>query len=134
MILTDCVVSVANVSFIVGDVEKLNCSDILQRLPRKADVVLSDLSPNVSGNWELDHAKQIYLAERALKLAADVLCHGGSFLVKAFHGDYLMEFVDKVKAYFRGVRIVKPRASRKESAEVYVVAIEFNGKRLLVCS
>ena len=122
--------SFANVSFIIGDVEKLNCSDIMQRLPREADVVVSDLSPNVSGNWELDHARQIYLAENSLKLAVDILRDGGSFLVKAFHGGSLMEFVDKVKAYFRIIRIVKPRATRKRSAEVYVVAIEFNGKRL----
>lgn len=117
-----------NVTSVVGDVERLNNSDILKMLPREADVVLSDLSPNVSGNWDLDHARQIYLAETSLKLAVDILHVGGNFLVKAFQGSSFMDFIDQVKAYFRIVRIVKPKASRRESAEAYVVALRFNGK------
>jgi len=120
----------ANVSSIVDDVEKLIGTEVLQKLPREANVILSDLSPNLSGNWELDHAKQIYLAETSLKLSADILRIGGSLLVKAFQGGSLMAFVSKVKTYFKVVRIVKPRASRKESAELYVMAIGFKGKPL----
>jgi 23S rRNA (uridine2552-2'-O)-methyltransferase len=117
-----------NVTSIIGDAETLRSSDVLRILPKEADVVLSDVSPNVSGNWELDHAKQIYLAEMSLKLAVGVLRVGANFLVKAFDGSYMMDFVNKTKMHFRIVRIVKPKASRKTSAEVYITAVNFNGK------
>jgi len=119
----------ANVSSIVGDVEKLEGPDILGRLPREADAVLSDLSPNVSGVWDLDHARQIHLSENALKLAVSVLRIGGNFFAKVFQGSSMGEFIDKVKTHFGVVRVIKPGASRKGSAEVYVVALGFNGRR-----
>lgn len=118
-----------NVSSIAGDIEKLEASDILRRLPREADVVLSDLAPNISGVWDLDHARQIYLSELALKLAVAVLRVEGSFFLKVFQGSSLGAFIDKVRSYFRVVRVIKPKASRKRSAEIYVVALDFNGKR-----
>lgn len=124
------VLRVANVSSIVGDIEKLDEKDILKKLPREADVVLSDISPNISGVWDLDHARQIYLSEISLKLAVSVLRVGGSFYVKVFQGSSFKEFIDKVKVYFRDVRIIKPPASRKESAEIYVIAMGFNGRRM----
>ena len=114
-----------NVSSVIGDVEKLEGVDVLKLLPRKADVVLSDLSPNVSGVWELDHAKQIYLSELALKLTVAILRPEGNFYAKVFHGISLKEFIDKVKVHFKVVRILKPQASRKGSAEVYIVALGF---------
>ena len=121
--------NLTNVSSIISDVEKLKSADLLARLPREADVVLSDLSPNVSGIWELDHERQIYLSEASLKLAIDILHVGGNFLVKAFQGSSLKEFTDMVKAHFRVVKIVKPKASRMKSAEIYILALNFTGKR-----
>ncbi len=117
------------VSSIVGDIEKIEPQGVLKLLPREADVVLSDLAPNVSGVWELDHTRQIYLSEASLRLAVAVLRVRGSFFLKVFQGSGLDAFLENVKAFFGVVRVIKPRASRKSSAEIYVLAMGFNGKR-----
>lgn len=117
-----------NVASFIGDITFLDGFNLLQELPKKADVVLSDISPNISGIWELDHARQIGLAEGALKIAITVLRCDGSFFIKVFHGDLLKNFMKKVESYFKFVRIVKPKASRKRSSEIYFLALEFKGK------
>jgi len=117
-----------NVASFIGDISLLEGVDLLQELPKKADAVLSDLSPNISGIWELDHARQIGLAEAALKIAITVLRHDGSFFIKVFHGDLLKDYLEKVKRYFKFVRLVKPKASRKRSSEIYFLALGFKGK------
>ncbi|MEJ5327795.1 MAG: RlmE family RNA methyltransferase [Candidatus Bathyarchaeia archaeon] len=96
---------------------------ILDLLPRKADVVLSDASPNISGIWEVDHARQIDLASHALKTALSVLKPGGNFFVKVFEGDMLADFVKKVTKYFDTVNVIKPKASRAKSSEMFVLAM-----------
>jgi len=98
---------------------------ILDALPRKADVVLSDLAPNVSGIWELDQVRQIELAEAALKIAREVLKPGGNVLIKVFQGELMDGLVRKVKRHFRRVKLVKPKASRSRSAEIYVLGFGF---------
>ena len=118
----------SNTKTIATDVEELEGEDILKELPHKADVFLSDIAPNVSGIWDLDHARQIYLSEISLKLATYVLRVGGNLYVKVFQGSYFKEFIDRVKLFFRDVRVIKPSASRKESAEIYIIAMGFNGK------
>ncbi|MEM1990155.1 MAG: RlmE family RNA methyltransferase, partial [Candidatus Bathyarchaeia archaeon] len=94
---------------------------------RPADVVISDVSPNISGIWELDHARQIELAESSLNIAILTLRRGGNFFTKVFQGDMFHEFLSKVKEYFHQVKIVKPKASRKESAEIYVLGLSYRG-------
>jgi 23S rRNA (uridine2552-2'-O)-methyltransferase len=116
-----------NVDSIVGDINFLDGSELLRKLPRKADVVLSDVSPNISGVWEIDHARQIGLAEASLRIAVTVLRRKGSFFVKVFQGDLLKDFVEKVKGCFRVVKLVKPKASRKRSSEMYVLALGLKG-------
>jgi 23S rRNA (uridine2552-2'-O)-methyltransferase len=96
---------------------------ILDFLPRKADVVLSDASPNISGIWELDNARQIDLAAQALRLALSVLRPSGNFFVKVFEGNMLPGFVKTVKKHFDVVKVVKPKASRAKSSEMYLLAI-----------
>jgi len=114
-----------NVRFVVGDITEPDIFEtVSQLLPRAADVVLSDVSPNVSGIWELDHARQIDLARRALQLAASVLKHGGNLFVKVFQGDMLNDFVFEMRQCFVSVRLVKPRASRRESAELFVLGLK----------
>ena len=98
---------------------------ILDAIPRKADVVLSDLAPNVSGIWELDHARQIELAEKALKIAEEVLKPEGNMLIKVFQGEMMEDFIRKLKRRFRHVKLVKPKASRSRSAEIYVLGFGF---------
>ena len=93
-------------------------------LPRKADVVLSDASPNISGIWELDNARQIDLAAQALRLALDVLRPSGNFFVKVFEGNMLPGFVKTVKKNFEAVKVIKPKASRAKSSEMYLLALK----------
>jgi 23S rRNA (uridine2552-2'-O)-methyltransferase len=116
----------SNVKILVGDITRLEKGEIREELPRKADVVISDVSPNLSGIWEVDHAKQMELARKSLELARVLLRRGGNLLVKAFQGESFKELVNEMKARFRSVKIVKPKASRKRSAEVYIVARGFN--------
>ncbi len=92
-------------------------------LPRKPDVVISDASPNISGVWELDHARQIDLASQALELALKLLRPDGNFFVKVFEGDLLNDFVKTAKKHFEEVKFVKPKASRAKSSEIYILAL-----------
>jgi 23S rRNA (uridine2552-2'-O)-methyltransferase len=97
--------------------------EILSFLPSKADVVLSDMSPNISGVWEVDHARQIDLATKALDVAQQILCPHGNFFTKVFQGDLLDAYLDKVRLLFDEVKLVKPPASRSKSSEMYILAL-----------
>lgn len=116
----------SNVKTVIGDVTQLTGVEIQQHLPQLADVVLSDLAPNISGIWEVDHARQIDLARSALTIARALLKRNGKLVLKAFQGDLFQAFLDEVKAWFRYVRVFRSTASRKRSAEVYIVALRFN--------
>jgi len=96
---------------------------IMGFLPRKADVVLSDASPNISGIWELDNARQIDLATQALRLALSVLRPSGNFFVKVFEGNMLPGFMKTVKKHFEVVKVIKPKASRAKSSEMFLLAM-----------
>jgi 23S rRNA (uridine2552-2'-O)-methyltransferase len=87
-----------------------------------ADVVLSDLSPNLSGIPNVDQARWLELAEGAVELGGKVLKPDGVFVVKAFHGEAFDELMKRLKTLFKKVKVVKPSASRGESAETYLVA------------
>jgi 23S rRNA (uridine2552-2'-O)-methyltransferase len=113
-----------NVRTIIGDItEQETVEQILSMLPRKADVVISDASPNISGIWEVDHARQIDLAQRALEIAIETLKPQGNFFVKVFQGDMLDDFVKKVGGHFEVVRVIKPKASRAKSSEVFILGL-----------
>jgi 23S rRNA (uridine2552-2'-O)-methyltransferase len=118
-----------NVRSIVGDVsESQTVQKVHELVPRLADAVISDVSPNVSGIWELDSTRQIDLARNSLQIAAEILKSGGNFFVKVFQGSTLNEFVDEVKQYFRFVKLVKPKASRAKSSELYVLGMNYRHK------
>jgi 23S rRNA (uridine2552-2'-O)-methyltransferase len=109
---------------IVADfTEPETLQQIMDFLPRKADVVLSDASPNISGIWEVDNARQIDLAAQALKIALSILRPSGNFFVKVFEGDMLPGFVKTVKKHFDAVKVLKPKASRAKSSEMYLFAM-----------
>ncbi|MCS7115530.1 MAG: RlmE family RNA methyltransferase [Nitrososphaerota archaeon] len=113
-----------NVRTIIGDITEPEITQqILEMLPRKADVVISDVSPNISGVWEVDHARQIYCAHKALEIALKILKPRGHFFVKVFHGDMLDDYIKKVRKNFEDVRIVKPKASRAKSSEMFVLGM-----------
>jgi 23S rRNA (uridine2552-2'-O)-methyltransferase len=108
---------------IVADLTEPDAAEqILSFLPRKADVVISDSAPNITGVWEVDHARQIDLASKAMEIAQQVLKVGGNFFVKLFEGDLFNDFLQTVKMNFEEVKIVKPKASRSQSSEMYVLA------------
>ena len=110
---------------IVGDIsEPETVQQILSFLPRKADVVISDASSNISGIWEVDHARQIDLANHALEIALNVLCPMGNFFVKVFEGDMLDDFVKRVGKHFETVKVIKPKASRAKSSEMFLLAMK----------
>ncbi|HUO42626.1 MAG TPA: RlmE family RNA methyltransferase [Methylomirabilota bacterium] len=115
-----------NIDTLEGDItdgEVLN--RIISRGHNKYDVVLSDVAPNVSGVWEVDHARQIEMARCALRLACNVLKPSGNLLVKVFQGSEINDFRNEMRARFRVLRIVKPPASRAESAELYFLGLGF---------
>ncbi len=118
-----------NVQFLQGDVSDESLpKKIISLIGGKLDVVLSDLSPSISGVWEVDHARQIDLAASALSIAKLTLKDGGSFFVKVFDGPYLKEFIAEMKKHFHEVKILKPKASRAESAELYLLGKGFKQK------
>lgn len=113
-----------NVRTVIGDItEQETLQQILEFLPRKADAVISDASPNISGIWEVDHARQIDLALHALELALEMLKFAGNFFVKVFQGDMLDDFVNRVKQHFEVVKIIKPKASRAKSSEMFILGL-----------
>ena len=116
----------SNIYTIVGDItDPQTVSEIEEILPRPADVVISDVSPNISGIWELDHARQIDLARKSLQIAICTLKQKGSFFTKVFQGSMLNDFLKEVKQHFVFVKLIKPKASRMKSAELYVLALDF---------
>jgi 23S rRNA (uridine2552-2'-O)-methyltransferase len=111
---------------IIFDITERDVVDVVRGfLPKGfADVVVSDVSPNISGVWEVDHGRQVDLARRSLYVAASVLKKDGNFFVKVFQGDLLDGFVSDVRREFRFVRLVKPKASRKKSSELFVLGLD----------
>ncbi|MCC7258577.1 MAG: RlmE family RNA methyltransferase [Gammaproteobacteria bacterium] len=91
--------------------------------PTGADVVLSDMAPNISGNWSVDQPRSMGLAEEVLAAAGRLLRPGGSMIVKVFQGEGFEDLVRRARAAFDAVRIRKPAASRSESREMYLVAV-----------
>jgi 23S rRNA (uridine2552-2'-O)-methyltransferase len=114
----------SNVCTLIGDIEDPDVEREIERLlPSHADAVISDVSPNVSGVWEVDHARQIALAQKSLNLARSLLKIRGNVFVKAFQGDLFRNFVEEVEQRFVKMKIVKPKASRVRSAEVFVLGM-----------
>ncbi len=87
------------------------------------DVVLSDMAPATTGIGFVDSTRSIYLAERALEIADAVLKKGGYLLCKVFEGEDFPQFLKKYREAFERVKIIKPKASRKDSREIYLLGI-----------
>jgi 23S rRNA (uridine2552-2'-O)-methyltransferase len=93
-----------------------------------ADIVLSDMAAPTTGHTGTDHLRIMGLAEAAAAFAAEVLTPGGTFLAKVFQGGTERDLLDMLKRNFATVRHVKPKASRADSAELYVLATGFRGR------
>ena len=98
------------------------------RLGGPADLVLSDMAPNTTGHRQTDHLRIVGLIEAAADFAARTLRPGGAFVAKAFQGGETAAVIADLKRRFERVRILKPKASRAESSEVYLVATGFRGR------
>jgi 23S rRNA (uridine2552-2'-O)-methyltransferase len=100
---------------------------VLAALAGPADLVLSDMAPNTTGHAATDHLRIMALTELALDFACKVLAPGGAFVAKVFQGGSEKALLDRLKQNFASVKHAKPPASRKDSAELYVVATGFRG-------
>jgi 23S rRNA (uridine2552-2'-O)-methyltransferase len=94
----------------------------------RADVILSDLSPNLSGIRNVDQARAAEMSRAAVEFCAKALKSGGVFVLKAFHGEAFDEVMQRLKHDFGTVAVRKPGASRSESRETYIVASAFKTK------
>jgi 23S rRNA (uridine2552-2'-O)-methyltransferase len=109
-----------------GDIENADTIDLLmQTLNGKANTILSDISPKISGIWDIDHSKQISLSKSSMNIATETLVRGGNAVLKVFEGEFLNGFNKEVKAYFNKVLMTKPEASRQQSSELYMVCLGF---------
>jgi 23S rRNA (uridine2552-2'-O)-methyltransferase len=117
-----------NVITICSDIsDDAHVVNLLVDVKGAVNAVVSDVSPNISGAWSIDHARQIYLARKSLEIAKKILSRNGNFFAKLFHGPELKDFEKEAKMSFRHVRFVKPKASKAKSSEVYLLATGFLG-------
>jgi len=115
------------VEFIQGDFSDAEVQEKLLDMigGKKVNVVMSDIAPNTSGHADTDHIRIMGYAEETLNFAMGVLAPGGAYVCKVFQGGASGDLLVPLKKHFEKVRHVKPPASRKDSAEMYVVATGF---------
>lgn len=118
----------APIEFVRGDIMADETVAAVTVFAREFHVVLSDMAPQTTGHKWSDHQKSLVLCRRALSLACQVLATGGVFYCKVFDGEDCREFVEEVRGFFGKVKIVKPKSSRSESRELFVLGQGFKGK------
>jgi 23S rRNA (uridine2552-2'-O)-methyltransferase len=102
--------------------------ELIRLLGGAPDVVMSDIAPNTVGHRQTDHLRIVGLIEAAADFAVEVLKPGGIFVAKAFQGGETAEVIGQLKRHFAEVKTVKPKASRTDSSELYLVATRFKGR------
>jgi 23S rRNA (uridine2552-2'-O)-methyltransferase len=113
-----------NIKTLMMDVyDKTTLEKVVALFDRQADVLLSDLSPKISGAWDLDHYKQVELVIRSLELGDDIVRKGGNAMLKIFDGERFIEARKEAEKRYRTVVTMKPKASRSESSEMYLVCL-----------
>lgn len=119
--------SIVGVDFVLGDfTDESVYRRILEAIEeQKADLVISDMAPNMSGMKEIDQPQAMYLAELALDLSRSVLKEDGTLLVKVFQGSGLDTYQNELRSCFKKVKVRKPKASRPRSRELYLLASGF---------
>jgi len=110
-----------SVEYVRGDMTEDDTVEEVVDLVGEADTVLSDMAPNMSGDYDLDHARSVHLARQAFAVADQVLASGGDFAAKVFDGRDLDDLREDVAEEFEYVREVRPDASRDASSELYLV-------------
>lgn len=119
--------SLPNLRALAGDVFEVEPSELLGELAH-FDVVMSDMAPDTTGIRHVDQARSEVLFERALEIAEATLQEGGSFVAKLFQGPEFPNLVNRCRRTFDKVKTVKPKGTRNESIEQYVVALGFEQK------
>lgn len=115
-----------NVIFLQEDIFTLE-SEELKALCPAFDVVLSDVAPKTTGRRDVDHLRSVAMAEAALELAIQILRPGGTFFCKVFQGSDFPIFRSRCTKSFQTLRVFKPRSSRPESVEVFLLGFETKG-------
>jgi len=118
---------IPGVEFLAGDFTAPETLRALRELvgEKAVDLVMSDMAPNISGNRTIDQARTLALLDEALAFGCEVLRPGGDFLAKAFQGEGIEAFTRELKRHFKVVKTLKPKASRPESREIYLLARSF---------
>ena len=117
------------VKFVEGDILDEKIIERIDSLTGgSVDLVLSDCSPKVTGQWDLDVVRQLSLVEGTISIAHKLLTNKGKVLTKVFQGPGFPEFLKSVRKKFNSVKLIKPAASRKTSAEIYLLAIGPRGR------
>lgn len=118
-----------NISTLKGDIFDKETENRLSQIlnERRVDVIVSDLSPNITGIWELDTERIYDYNKKVLQFIDKFLKPGGITVIKSFEGKYSRRIINKVKERFRWVDIYKPKASRKRSAEFYIIGMNYLG-------
>lgn len=121
--------SMAGVEFVQGDFTE---EEVLQKIlnalgGEPADLVISDMAPNMSGMSAVDQPAAMYLVELALDMAREVLKPGGNFVAKVFQGEGFDQYIKDMRTSFNKVVTRKPESSRARSREVYLLGKGFKG-------
>ena len=119
--------AIEGIVFLQGDMTQEESINRLRKVigDREVDVIISDMSPNISGNYSIDQACSVFLCEQALKTAKILLKKNGNFICKIFEGEDLKDILEKIKSMFITIKQFNPPASRKTSSEVYIIAKSF---------
>ncbi len=118
---------IQGVTFILGNFEDINIQNQISELldNEKANIIVNDMSPNSSGQQKLDHLRIMHLCEGVFEYVKNALANDGIFVSKIFKGSDEQLFVMELRKYFKSVKYFKPKSSRKESNEIYIIGIGF---------
>lgn len=116
----------AAIKIFCADIMSTEVTGLLQSAAPDFQVMISDLAPRTTGNRWADQQKSLTLSRRVLELAKDLLCQGGNFYCKVFEGEDFRDFYEEVKSQFAMAKIFKPKSSRSESREVYILAMGYS--------
>ena len=119
------IANAAEIMWLCDDIMSDGIVGKMQEIRKTFSVVLSDMAPRTSGNKWVDQQQSLTLVRRVFELSANLLKKDGNFYVKVFEGEDFKEFVDSVRKNFKTVKIVKPKSSRSESREVFVLGMGY---------
>jgi 23S rRNA (uridine2552-2'-O)-methyltransferase len=121
----------ARIQIIQGDIMDDGVVETIGEVCDSFSAVISDMAPHTTGNKWADQQQSLRLCRRALRLASALLRKNGAFYCKVFEGEDFKGFLSEVKRYFDSAKVVKPKSSRPESREVFILATAFKGDRLV---